>query len=363
MKSIVCLIGAILVFYVSRADDRVSGPRVEERVELMSVIARTAGFDEYCSDRGGAYTRDIDAWFRGCTDYPVIRMMKDLRKNGLGYDGVMEMAVRLEKEDGKFVLPDEAAAGLDERWDGVDFDLFVSHLNSFYTDSRFEAFFEQHEGFYGQVIAFFNRNVMVYFDEDWYGRFYREKPREKFSVVIGFTNGSASYGPCRVTEDGKEVFAIVGYMERNGKPVFYKEGYVALLVHEFNHSFVNHLLDENGNSEAMESPGTRLFRFVSSQMSTQAYGDWQTFINESIVRAATICYMKDNGYSLEDVKNSLLSDVRRGFLWTPSLVTLFRKYERNPKRYGSFSDFYPHIIRFLDKQADRACRSFMSALE
>ena len=233
--------------------------------------------------------------------------MKDLRKNGLGYDGVMEMAVRLEKEDGKFVLPDEAAAGLDERWDGVDFDLFVSHLNSFYTDSRFEAFFEQHEGFYGQVIAFFNRNVMVYFDEDWYGRFYREKPREKFSVVIGFTNGSASYGPCRVTEDGKEVFAIVGYMERNGKPVFYKEGYVALLVHEFN--------------------------------------------------------LKDNGYSLEDVKNSLLSDVRRGFLWTPSLVTLFRKYERNPKRYGSFSDFYPHIIRFLDKQADRACRSFMSALE
>ena len=76
-----------------------SGARVEESVELMSVIARTAGFDEYCMDRGGTYTEDVDEWFRSCADQPVVTMMKELRQDhGLGYDAVMNMAIRLEKD-------------------------------------------------------------------------------------------------------------------------------------------------------------------------------------------------------------------------------------------------------------------------
>ena len=365
MKTVICLFCLNLVFLVFRAEAQVSGARVEESVELMSVIARTAGFDEYCMDRGGTYTEDVDEWFRSCADQPVVTMMKELRQDhGLGYDAVMNMAIRLEKEDGVFVLADGAHAELDNRWNGLDSGLFVAHLNRFYRESRFGEFFERHSGFYGRALASFEENVMAYFDQDWYRRFYREEPREKFSVVIGCVNGGACYGPSRVVDGGREVFAIIGYMENDGKPVFdIDRSYVYHLVHEFNHSFVNHLLYENGNEQAMEGPGERLFQFVGRQMTLQAYGYWQTFIHESIVRAAVICYRIDTGCSMEELQDAMLREIQRGFLWTPSLVKLLRKYERHQGRYGSFADFYPNIIKLLEKEADRVCRNFRSALE
>ena len=36
-------------------------PRVSEEVELMSALARTAGYEEYAMNLGGSYTADIDS--------------------------------------------------------------------------------------------------------------------------------------------------------------------------------------------------------------------------------------------------------------------------------------------------------------
>ena len=38
-------------------------PEVSETVELMSILSRTAGLQEYCMDMGGLYTKDTEEWF------------------------------------------------------------------------------------------------------------------------------------------------------------------------------------------------------------------------------------------------------------------------------------------------------------
>ena len=36
---------------------------VSEAVELMSILSRTAGFEEYSKDLAGQYTKDTEEWF------------------------------------------------------------------------------------------------------------------------------------------------------------------------------------------------------------------------------------------------------------------------------------------------------------
>ena len=88
-------------------------------------------------------------------------------------------------------------------------------------------------------------------------------------------------------------------------------------------------------------------------MSRQAYGNWQTMINESLVRAAVICYMLDKKYAPEEIKNELSEQIQRNFRWMPELVRLLRTYEKEQSRYESLEKFYPHIINFFSDYAEK----------
>lgn len=88
-------------------------------------------------------------------------------------------------------------------------------------------------------------------------------------------------------------------------------------------------------------------------MAKQAYGNWKTVINESLVRAAVICYMLDKDYKPEEIKNELLEQVQRNFRWMPELVSLLRRYEKRQAKYGSFENFYPRVIDFFEDYAKK----------
>ena len=93
-------------------------------------------------------------------------------------------------------------------------------------------------------------------------------------------------------------------------------------------------------------------------MSQQAYGSWQTMINESLVRAAVICYMLDNEFKTEEIRNVFLEQIQRNFRWMPELVTLLRKYEKKQSKYGNFENFYPNVIDFFNEYAQKENERF-----
>ena len=96
-----------------------------------------------------------------------------------------------------------------------------------------------------------------------------------------------------------------------------------------------------------------MFNSSRWSMAKQAYGNWKTVINESLVRAAVICYMLDKDYKPEEIKNELLEQVQRNFRWMPELVSLLRKYEERQVKYGSFENFYPRVIDFFEDYAKK----------
>lgn len=252
---------------------------------------------------------------------------------------------------------EEDASTLEKRWKKVDKDEFLSYLSCFYRDTKFNEFFLAHKDLYERGIKSYQDNVISHFDIDWYAEFYGNEPQETFSVIIGFCNGGGNYGADRqIKGHKKEVFAIVGYyVNKEGMPMYSKE-YLPTLIHEFNHSFINHFLDENKYPDyvkELEPAATDLFNFSRWSMAKQAYGNWKTVINESLVRAAVICYMLDKDYKPEEIKNELLEQVQRNFRWMPELVSLLRKYEERQVKYGSFENFYPRVIDFFEDYAKK----------
>ncbi len=338
-------------------------PQVNENVELMSILSRMAGFPEYHMDMAGQYIKDMDSYFKDNTDHPAVQYMKGLRnKYGISFDAVMSMAIHLDNLDGTLSLIEKDIPTLEKRWKNVDKDEFLSYLNSFYKDTNFNEFFKSHKDLYNRGLKSYQDNVIKHFDIDWYADFYGNEPQETFSVIIGFCNGGGNYGVNRQLKGKmKEVFAIVGYyVDKEDTPMYNKE-YLPTLIHEFNHSFINHYLDENKYpdfAKKLEPAATDLFMSSRWSMAKQAYGNWKTVINESLVRAAVICYMLDKEYKPEGIRTELLEQVQRNFRWMPELITLLRKYEKKQSKYGTFEKFYPNVIDFFNEYAQKENERF-----
>ena len=350
------LLAALMVATNSQARAMEQGERnlvkveVSETVELMSILSRTAEFREYCMDLGGNYTEETEKWFSPFKSHPAIAYYQELRANyGISYDAVMNMAIHLAIDGNEVkILTDKS--GLEKRWQEVEIDTFLFKLNQFYADTHFYDFYTQHLPFYESVLYTYEQNVMQYFHQDWYQHFYGTAPTEQFRVVIGFTNGGGNYGTSRQLPDlSKEVFAICGYHinEETGKAFENGLDYASTLIHEFNHSFVNPLF--NTNATLLEPIGEKLLKLSFRGMSSQAYRNAPTVINESIVRAAVIIYMQENGFTAEQVKAEMNNQIACAFHWMPELVATMRYYTKHRNRYQTLADYYPEIAKCLNE--------------
>ena len=109
--------------------------------------------------------------------------------------------------------------------------------------------------------------------------------------------------------------------------------------------------------------GQKLRKFSANAMERQAYGDWQTVVNESIVRAAVVLYMLDQGFDQKQVLNELVDQVCRSFNWMPELVASLRYYAANRDKYPTLNDYYPEIVSCLNKYIDDEVVRMQKALK
>jgi hypothetical protein len=217
-------------------------------------------------------------------------------------------------------------------------------LKRFYTEANCKAFFDENKNLYSEAAS---RFLPIYkqIDLNWFSSFFGNAPNDKFKIVIGLGNGDQNYGPhVQLANNKREVYAIMGAWSTDslGMVTFPEKGYFPTLIHEFSHSFVNHLVDNN--IKALEESGIKLFEPVQEQMRNQNYGDWPIMIYESLVRASVIKYMKDHNYSDTDVKIEIINQINLGFLWIEDLLTEMEKYGRERTEYPTLESFMTTII-------------------
>ncbi|WP_343539563.1 DUF4932 domain-containing protein [Sphingobacterium thalpophilum] len=328
-------------------------PKVDERIEILSIVFRLAGSREYSSDVFKRYVDRINEHYNPFKQHELINFTKKIRnENGIGYDAVMSMAIHL---DGQFNLKQKNIdETLDKRWSRDNAKQFAKLLKKFYKDSDSKRFFHDNQALYNEVKARF-LPIYEHLKLDWYPRFYGKKPSEKFIIVNALGNGGGNYGVGIKSPNGhKEVYAIMGTwsMDSVGMAQFPLQSYFPTLLHEFNHSFVNYLLEKD--TAIFKDSGEKLFEVVKDKMNRQAYGSWQTMLNEALVRAAVIKYQKDHNFSAEEISKETNEQLDRGFLWIEKLVDELENFDRRRDRYPTLESYMPVI-------AD-AYRSYASAI-
>ena len=327
---------------------------VSETVELTSILATLAGYDEYNENYGTSYQRDVEEWFEPYRNHATVSYFSTLRSRYfVMYDAVASMGIHLYIENYKIKMQENVSL-MDSRCLGIDHIELVDKLTRFYNDSHFHDFFQNHQSLYEANLKSFKENIVPYFVEDWYPKFYGTPSKDNFVVVLAFNNGYNGYGPRRQTSDETiEAYSVIGIY--NGID-FSRDAsnFATTIIHEFNHSFVNKLLEESQtNQDLMRETGEWLYSLTAWSMNNQAYTEWRTVINESIVRAAEVIYMFDNNYTADQIEDKVRYEMSRSFLWTPEVVEQLRIYSQNRDTYPTLGDFYPELAKCLSSYAEK----------
>ena len=324
-------------------------PGVDKRIELVSIVFRLAGNDEYNSEVFKLYTDRINQHFSSYKDHELIQFARKMRnENGISYEAPMSLAIFLDEDMnllGK--IPDDPL----NRWRKDNIIEFVRLLKKFYTDAKCDEFFNNNQELY-KIVSDRFESVYKDLDLDWYSAFYGNKSNENFTISIALGNGAGSYGPSYIDSDGnKVVYAVLGVweMDNSGLPVFKEFIYLNTLIHEFNHSFVNHLLEKN--KEIFRDNGTEIFEALRYEMSQQAYSGWEIVLNEALVRASVIKYFKDHGYKQSDIDTMLKTESNNGFIWIKELVAELEKYDADRATYPTLESYMPKLAEVYNNYA------------
>ncbi len=346
-----CLLGMVLLGHAVMAQEK-SGIQIsaDPRVELMSIVFRLAGNQEYnMANSKCPYTEAVDEYFMIYKNHPLIQTARRLReKYGVSYDAPMSLAVHIDN------VPSLALrvplrphpAKLDKRWQADEIKLFLGQARDFVEKSGFMAFHQQHKHTY----LGFNRHLQAKIQGrniiSWFDGLFGAKPGLQTRLVLSAINGGSSYGATFMRPDASaEVYSIIGMhqYDQKGMPVF-TDFVFALIVHEFAHSYVNPLV--LGSQDLLKNSVSRLFQLYRDQMKASAYGTWQIMACETLVRAVVQLYLRDQNRP-GDAARHLEKMKQRGFAWVGKLADLLERYRKQRPKQDDLKPFLPQLAAFF----------------
>ncbi|MCX6267730.1 MAG: DUF4932 domain-containing protein [Bacteroidetes bacterium] len=320
-------------------------PAVDEKTELLSIVFRLAGEQEYINNEMKGYTDAIDKYFNPYKDDELLKFVKKIRKKtGVSFDAVMSMAIHVELANGTIRLKNNVEKGsLDCRW-GKYTEQFILLLNNFYQRTDFSGFFSDHKPLYSIAEDRFSEIVKAT-DLAWFKIFFGEKPEGSYNLIISLTNGGGNYGvKVRYLDGTEEMYSIIGSWETDsiGNPVYSKD-ITETIIHEFGHSFCNRLGEKY--YPEMKTVADAFFNLVEDNMRRQAYSNSQIMVNEILVRASVIRYFQDHTTTEMKIKRMIGAEQVRGFIWISKLINSMAKYEASREAYPTLDKYMPEIVK------------------
>lgn len=336
----------------AQQENGLPNPVVDTRVELLSIVFRLAGNQEYNSDRNKNYVQEIHDYFDKFASHPLIKFAKQLHdENGVSYDQVMSMAIFIKQPPELDPIVPFSDQLPNERFSKANALKFVELLKHFYKDADCETFFNTHKDYYARATEGYNV-LFKKLDVNWYFKYYGKQPTEKYQIVIGLGNGGANYGPAiDLPNHSRIVYAIIGAynFDDHQIPIFSESYDLPTLIHEFNHSFVNYLTDKY--EVQLKNAGITIYSLDSIKMKRQAYGTWQDMLSEALVRASVIQYLNNHYTDTSVADRELKEQLAEGFVWIRGLVDLLSKYKSKRDVYPTLESFMPEVVKFYAEVA------------
>jgi hypothetical protein len=349
----VWLLSAVITL-VSQAWAQQPTVRVDHRFELVSTLFRLTENPDYNMGKPSAYDSAFRAHFDSHREHAAVVMARTLsRAHGLYFDRPAQLAPLLA-DSSRIALrasADDPALQLSDLWPRDKIASLVALADTFAMQTRFASFFRAQRHAHAAAEDALRTIVQREVDVGWYLRFFGSAEEADFVVVPGMIIGGANYGVSFTPSRGRpEYWAVIGVgsVDSAGRPHFGAQT-GPTVIHEFGHSFVGPIA--NRWMPRMAAAAQTLTAASRETLQRWGYGEPGTTIHESLVRAATVVYVRQRGDSVA-AREQLLEDERRGFLWQSSLVSLLDRYAAARSTYASFESFMPDVVTFFEGTRD-----------
>ncbi|MEO8621826.1 MAG: DUF4932 domain-containing protein [bacterium] len=326
----------------------------DQRAEIIGILFRIAGAPDFSNGNVQPYTRQVDSAFLPFRDHPVFAELNRLRqKYGISLSSVTSMAPQLVDPVtfGERKPIDDPSSTLARSWHGAEARPFLAEARDFAKVAHVAEFLRTQQPVYDSATARAQRLVDTKAHLGWFTQFFNEPSRDLLIVSPLLANSRGNFAAEFYDGAVHERYAFLGVPSADaaGLPVLDPET-LATLIHEVNHTYVNHVVDSVRTQLA--PAGERIFPAVRSAMSGLAYTNPQIMFDESVVRAGVIRYLlASDGPAAARAETQLQRGL--GFVWMDELVDLLGDYEKSRAAYPTFSTFAPRLVAYYNDLAPR----------
>ena len=316
------------------------GPTVDKRVELLSIVFRLAEKQEYAYQNFKLYVDRIDQYFEKYKNHELIQFTKSIiNERKIAFDGPVWLATHLDDNLNLLTYVKEVWQQ-DPRWTKENVETFVPLLQKFHKDTRFDEFFRDNADLYAEVLQR-SASIFEQVDWNWFCSFFGKVPSETFLIKIGLDIWGSCYGTNVDYSNGsRKVYAIMGLwaIDNAGLPAFSKIWDFPILIHEFCHPFVDNLTVKN--KVLFWESGER----ISSSVINEAYSSWEVVLDESLVNASMIKFLKDHDADQSEIEMWInMIKESFGFFWIEELVNELESYDKQRDKYPTLESYMPKL--------------------
>jgi hypothetical protein len=268
-----------------------------------------------------------------------------LRKYGFSYDAPVEFMLHLSQSpELKLNIPFSEYL-IQRAGNAENLEEYRKSIKEFSKNANFGKFWNKNIPFYNQIL---DMTVKEMSRTDWIQVLeeYYNETQKSYNIIISpaFMGG---YGPHISDSDGKKmIYACIPTDDIiDGIPYLNNNGMFHYVWHEFSHSFVNPLTEKYADRVAATE---KLFTPIKHFMYGHAYTDWESCVNEHIIRAIEVrlfeLYVNE-----EKAKEKLNNEVTNYFIYIEPLIEKLQEFEKQrDEKHITFSDFYPEFFNLLD---------------
>lgn len=337
-------------------------PKFSETVEMMCLIFRLAGANEYNQCRVSSIAESADQYFASMTEHQAVKLARSYRQTGIAYDAVTGYGNQLIFDgDGHIIFDPDYLEGSNsnfDRWSNQQKTDMLAAINDFYNESKFHDWFVSTKSMQEKAILLFKGTCDL--DYAWFDTFFGKNDKIASRIILSFLIGPNNNGISLKRADGTYLLTPTfgSFAESSGTLRF--DGDMGLVVHEFSHPHCNPLIDANW--ESISNMASKLFPVVHIPMMNQAYGNEKIMMYETFVRATSIRYLLDH-YGDSQKESYIQEEESNAFLLVRSLVDALEQREIHQADYPTMDDFMPEFIKtvntypideLIDKMTDNA---------
>ena len=351
------LVSILLLFTVAIGFAQTKA-KIDERLELTTVVFRLTGVGYFTNATESNYIADVDSYFSKYANHELIKYVKSVMKSRdvLNLYLPVDLAGDIEITKNGIILNDEWNLSCDGpdtsagSWTKQEIEKYVRLLDKFFKETRFHSFFVDHSDYYAKAETRANEMVSS-IDTAWFQDFFGQRFNMSNIWIVPLL-GPHNFMDRRAGKNG-EVYrnCAIGFtlVDSSGYPLFNDRNFM-VLIHEICHNY-NNPICEKYEKEFLPVCNT-LFSYVGEDLSYEHYGDRISILYEGLNRVCEYSYYMDHHtLSEQELDRRIRFEEIIGFVWLHEMLQYMEVFRSNRDLFPTYEDFVPQLRLFLEQVA------------